>query len=131
MKRTGYSLMTGLAVLLVAACAGREARDERSVYEAYAGEPVEAANFRNIRNWSLAGDNLVLLETRRREYYLVTLEPICRHDLAATQSLQLDRASNFRLRARFDHITLLDEDRRCRIEEIRPLDYEALQRDRE
>lgn len=129
MDRVMPPLVVAILALLAAACAGREVRDERAVYERHAGEPVAAVNVRDLRSWSVAAGEWVLIETRHRAHYLLGLEPGCAPELAFTQKLALDRESNFRLRARFDHIELVDRRRRCRIETIRPLDHEAVRRD--
>lgn len=120
-----------LVVVLVVACANdrRELIEaEQALFERHAGEPVSRVNYAHIRGWRPAGDNGVLVEFNGRRYFLLDVGPPCQRDLRFAQTLSL-RTTTPRALTTFDDIR--SEFGWCRIERIRPFDFQAYRQDRE
>lgn len=118
-----------LLAALVAGCAGipQQAADrplppER--YEAYAGEPISSFNyFGRFDGWRPLGRDRLAVWMSGGDGYLLTVEPPC---------LDLEYATAIGITTQIGHIVTsgLDSVRvgreRCRILNIRPLDYRGL-----
>lgn len=126
----------GLLVMaaLLSGCAGIPQRSaSRPIpperYEAYAGEPIHSFNyFGRFDGWRPLGQQRFAVWTSAGDGYLLTVEPPC---------LDLEYATAIGLTTQFGHTVTsgldfvrLNRDR-CRILEIRPLDYRGLTAERE
>jgi hypothetical protein len=127
MKYSAWWILSVAA--LVTACAGVP-RDDGDVsalerHMAYAGDPVDRFYFpQRIRGWSPVDREHLLVRTELNKAYLLAVEPGC-IGLLNTQSIGLtSQFGRTDVTSGFDEIRL--EHDRCRIVEIRPLDYERM-----
>lgn len=94
-------------------------------YLAYAGSPVESFQFFNLDQWERVGRYQVVVWTRVSEAYLLTVDPPCR-ELEWAKAIGVTSSANT-VNRRFDSVIASGE--RCRINEIRPIDYKRLRKD--
>lgn len=123
------TLLCLIVVAGLSACATSTPPEVRSgeIYQRHAGEePVNGVRYASIRSWRPAGDRSVLIEFSRNQHYLFELSPACQSEIRFVQSLRLLTAIPRRV-DRFDRIQVGDSV--CRIEEIREVDFEAVQAD--
>jgi hypothetical protein len=118
-----------LFILGLTACASTSPPEVRSgeVYQRHASEePVDGVRYSSVRSWRPIGDEGVLIEFNRNRYYLFELIGACRSEIRYVQSIRLLTSSAHRI-DRFDRVAL--GDRVCRIQDIREVDFEAVQAD--
>ncbi len=129
--KTMVRLSTLLVVtVFLVACATdrREQVDaDQALFERHAGDPVNRVNYAHIRGWRPAGDNAVLIEFNGRRYYLLDVGPPCQRDLRFSHVLSL-RTTVPRALTTFDQVG--SELGWCRVERIRPFDFNAYQAER-
>jgi hypothetical protein len=130
MKHSAWWILSLAA--LVTACAGVP-RDDAAVsplerYMAYAGEPVDRFTYpQRLRSWRPVDRQHLMVQSGVGRFYLLAVEPGCiglqqSHRLAFTSNVARSTVSSG-----FDEIRL--ERDRCRITEIRPLDYDRMRED--
>ena len=95
-------------------------------YLPYAGEPVDRFQFWDLQRWELVGDYKVVVWPRLNEAYLLTVDPPCQ-DLRWAQKIGVTSTANS-VSKRFDSV--LVGKFKCRINEIRPIDYKKYLADR-
>ena len=123
------TLITILALLLATSASAqtREVQQERlSAYLPYAGEPVDRFQFWDLQRWELVGEYKVVVWPQLNEAYLLTVDPPC-NDLEWTQKVGLSSTAHV-VSKRFDSV-MTGKDK-CRINEIRPIDYKKYLADR-
>jgi hypothetical protein len=115
-----------LLLLQLGACAtpGPRERDALRLdqFMEAAGAPVDSFQFVRMHRWQGLGPDAVAVWTRLNEVYLIRVEQPC-FGLEFARSIALT-SSVSRVSRRFDSV--LFENQRCRIEEIRPIDNERL-----
>lgn len=120
--------LVGLACLvtLLAGCATQgyaEKRAERTAwFREAAGEPVSNFRFWRLDRWEAVNRSQVAVWARPDEGYLLDLDEPC-PGLEFADFIGLTSQSN-RVQSRFDSV--LFEDQKCRIREIRPIDSKRL-----
>lgn len=95
-------------------------------YLAYAGAPVDKFQFWNLTQWELVGPDKVVVWPRLNQAFLLTVDEPCQ-ELQWAKSIGLTSSVNTVTR-RFDSV-IAGRDK-CRINEIRPIDYARYQKDR-
>jgi hypothetical protein len=101
-------------------------KDQLARFERYAGKPVDEFSMFELWQWEvLSRDKLVLWSTIH-DAWLVTVDKSCNnmlwaHGLSVTQEMRM------KVTAKFDFV--LFRDQRCKITEIRPVDYKAMLKD--
>jgi hypothetical protein len=138
LPRPARSLSLILLVLpLSSACvSGLAHKDEGSPdYVVYAGEPVDTARIRGrIDGWRLVSRNQLVIETSANEAWLLKVWDTCR-DLTFAYAIDVG-LGRFNTTVRVADtvgvadITLLVEDERCKITEIRAVDVKQMKADR-
>ncbi len=119
-----------LAACLLAGCAGiprqdrdREARDR---YLQYAGAPVDHITYlSHYDGWESIGRYDLILWTGPSDAYLITVMSPC-ENLQFANNIGLTRTSST-VYAKFDSVIVRGW--RCRIQEIRPVDYKRMRQD--
>lgn len=121
------------ATLLIAGCAGSEPRDEPptpeetrlAVYQRHAGEPRDSVVFPRVDGWSELPAEFIAVRTIDDKYFLLTLELACSEAFRDQAALQIAIEQDTRNTLhRFDQVRIGDQ--RCRIQQIQPLDAEAI-----
>lgn len=124
-------VFTAMAVSLLAACTGipkRESSQEMLArYTAYAGEPVNDFRvYSPFDSWSSIDDEHIIVQTNVNDAYLLKLAPPC-FDLPYATSIGLTSRFPHTVQSGFDSVRVGRE--RCRIVEIRPVNYRQLRAD--
>ncbi len=123
------ALIAMFALLLVTNASAQtvEKQDKAlNEYLPYAGEPVDRFQFWDLKRWELVGDYKVVVWARLNEPYLLTVDRPC-DDLRWAKEIGVTSTANS-VRNRFDAVVI--GKRRCRINEIRPIDYKKYLADR-
>jgi hypothetical protein len=118
--------ITLVSVLGACASPGPRERDAMRLdqFMEAAGPPVESFQFVRMHRWQGLGRDAVAVWTRLNQIYLIRVEQPCL-GLEFARSIGLS-SSVGRVSRRFDAVSF--ENQRCRIEEIRPVDYDQLRR---
>ena len=116
-----------LAVLAMTACAtNRPSEAERlAIYEAHSGAPVKQIRFYNAMGWDRIDDEHILLSMRPNETWLLRVSGPCLDWGSASPVLRLSSSGAY-VMAKFDRILTDGSPISCRIEEIRPVDVNAV-----
>lgn len=123
-----------ITVALLAGCAGIPQRsDSRPIppdrFQAYAGEPIHSFNyFGRFDGWRPLGQQQLAVWTSAGDGYLLTVEPPCL-DLEYATAIGFSTQVSHIVTSGLDFVRMNRE--RCRILEIRPLDYGGLTAERE
>lgn len=124
------------AMLLIAGCAGTGPRDEGptpeqtrlAVYQRHAGESRDSVVFPRVDGWSALPGEFIAVRTSNDKYFLLTLELACSEGFRVGPDIRIAIEQDTRNTLhRFDQVQIGDQ--RCRIQEIRPLDAEAIHAD--
>lgn len=120
-------LASVLIALGVAACATNRPSDadRLALYQAHAGAPVKQVLYRDPLGWDRIDDQHVVLEMRPRERWLLTLSGPCLSWSSGSPFLGISSMSGMTLSI-FDRVVAPGSQLSCSIQEIRPLDVEAL-----
>lgn len=128
MNACRYIVLAAL-VLLLAACTGNVRQRETQAlagYMEYAQPPVERFRFWKLRDWELVGDYQLVVWPNRREAYLLTVDKPC-SELRWAHAIGISSTGQT-VQRRLDTVNVGTQ--KCRIMEIRPIDYAAMKRDR-
>jgi type II secretory pathway pseudopilin PulG len=122
--------LMAILVLLVATSASaqtRETQEKRlNEYLPYAGEPVDRFQFWNLQRWELVGEYKVIVWPQLNKAYLLTVYPPCNR-LEWTQAIGVTSTAQV-VSQKFDSVVIGED--KCRIKEIRPIDYKKYLSDR-
>ncbi|QDA58025.1 DUF6491 family protein [Thermomonas aquatica] len=116
-----------LAVLGLGACATNRASDadRLAMYQAHSGAPVKQIRFYNAMGWDRIDDEHVLLSMRPKETWLMKVSGPCLDWGSASPVLRLSSTGPY-VMAKLDRILTDGSPVSCRIEEIRPVDVQAV-----
>ena len=116
-----------IAVLGLGACATNRLSDtdRLALYDAHAGAPVKQIRFYNPMGWDRIDDEHVLLNMRPKETWLLKVSGPCLDWGSASPTLRLSSSGAY-VMAKFDRILTEGSPVSCRIEEIRPVDVNAV-----
>ena len=128
------SIAAAVLGLLLTACATDDVPTEReratSLWQEHAGPSQERIVFPRAEAWKQLAGPWVAVRTQPNAFYLLRLDPACADQLRFGSGVALAiRQQTRNMLARFD--TVLIEDMRCRIQEIRPVGRDALVADLE
>jgi hypothetical protein len=127
--------MRNLVILpIIALCAALPARADTAAYMAqqlaryqkYAQAPVERFPMVSLWQWQVVGKHDVVVWTGVGTAYLITVEKSC-NNLDWARGIGITQNTSMHVDAKFDSIVF--DHQNCRITQIRPLDYKALQHD--
>lgn len=123
------TLIPLLAALSLAACAttGTTTSDQErlALYTSHAGEPVNQIRYLNAMGWERIDGQHVVLNLRPRESWLLTLSGPCLDWGSGSPFLALSSQAGW-LISKFDSIKVSGSPVTCRIDEIRPIDVQAV-----
>ena len=116
-------ILIALLVLLLATSVSAQTQEKQdealSRYLPYAGEPVDSFQFWKLQRWELVGEYKVVVWPQLNEAYLLTVDAPC-NDLKWARKIGVTSSAN-RVNRRFDSVVV--DKLKCRINEIRPIDY--------
>jgi hypothetical protein len=115
------------AALLLAGCmSGGQTREQKlASYQAHAGAPVRQIRYYNPVGWEEVDDEHILLTMRPRETYLMRLSGPCLDYDAGSPVLVVSSTAGY-VASGFDRVSVGPSRLSCRIEEIRPVDVQAM-----
>ena len=121
--------MLALFAAATVALAGTAFAGKKLDYAAYAGEPVQQIRFFQLYNWQRSTDRQVVLWTKPSSAYVLELAHKCLELRGPRVAIQVGgvAATPGRLTVN-DH--LIVGEMHCRVSAIRPIDLEAMKRDR-
>lgn len=129
------TLLTLSTLSLLTACGGipqRESEQETMQrYEAYAGAPVSSFSvFGHVDGWRPLTRDKLIVWTGIDDAYLLSVEPTCMNLEFATR-IGLTTSVGSSVQSGFDSVRLRDgfHRQRCRILEIRPIDYRRMKQE--
>ncbi len=92
-------------------------------YQKYAGAPVNDFPMVSMYQWQVVGpEQLVVWPTINTAYLLTVAKPCVR--LQWTNGLMVTQQMSMKVTNKFDFVAF--EHQRCKIDEIRPIDYKAM-----
>ena len=114
-------------VLALSACmSGGPTRAEKlASYQAYAGTPLRQIRYNNPIGWEEIDGQHIVLTVRPHESYLVRLSGPCLDYDDGSPVLVVSSTAGY-VASGFDRVTVGSSGFHCRIEEIRPIDMQAL-----
>lgn len=119
-----------IASLVLAICASgaladsaEHQADELARFRSFAGAPVDEFNLVNIFQTQIVGDAQVVVWPTINSAYLLTVDQPC-NNLAFAHGFTVTQEQSMRVSKHFDFVTFGGT--RCRITEIRPVDYKAM-----
>ena len=122
-------LIAMFALLLATSAFAQTAEKQEkalSEYLPYAGEPVDRFQFWDLQRWELVGEYKVVVWPRLNEAYLLTVDPPCQ-DLRWAQKIGVTSTANSVSKSFYSVVV---GKFKCRINEIRPIDYKKYLSDR-
>jgi len=116
-----------LAVLSLAACAttGPTDSERLALYMAHAGAPVKHVRYITPMGWERVDGSHVVLNMRPRESWLLTLPGNCLDWGSGSPFLTVNTQTGW-LMTKFDSIKVSGAPISCRIDEMRPIDMQAV-----
>jgi len=119
------------ATLALAACSSGMTQAQRlSLYEANAGEPVAKINYFSPQGWEEVDEDHIVVTMRPKESYLMRLSGPCLDYDNGAAAMIISTQTGGWVQAKFDRVAFGGSPMNCRIEEIRPLDIEAVRAQR-
>ncbi|MDT8408689.1 MAG: DUF6491 family protein [Wenzhouxiangellaceae bacterium] len=136
MMRSWFRLVRGMSavaraavfaavVVVLPACAGLPDPSDRNDWRSYAAKPVSDIRFSSLLEWRPLDRDSLLLRFDRNRYFVIQLQEPCISDVREANSMRLVQSMPNRLN-RFDRVVI--GGRNCRIEGMRPFDFEAFRR---
>jgi hypothetical protein len=127
MKHVLTASLLLLAVVSAAQAQTRATQTERlDRFMKYAGEPINEFQFWSMYKWELVGPLKVVVWPTINDAYLLTVDEPC-PGLEWAKGIGVTSKQTHFVSSRFDYVTYGNG--RCKINEIRPLDYKQMIKD--
>ena len=127
MKSIGTKSIAVLALAIVASGALADTKqhqaEELARFRSYVGAPVDEFRLVNIFQTQIVGDTDVVVWPTVNTAYLLTVDKPC-SNLSFAHGVALTQEQSMKVGKAFDFVTF--DHQRCRIAEIRPVDYKAM-----
>ena len=123
--RLGF--VAALALTLMSGLAQADTREyekkELARFERYAGEPVKEFPMFELWQWQVLGPHQLVVWSTIRDAWLIRVDKGC-NNLEWAHGLSVTQEMRQRVTEKFDFVVFKDQ--RCKIVEIRPVDYRAM-----
>ena len=119
--------LTTIFIFVLAGCASTPGNDVQvaEVYKRHASdETVDSVRYTSVRSWRPVNDEGVLIEFNGKRHFLFALSGACRSDIRFARKIAISSNGVNRLDL-FDRIAL--NSNWCRIQEIREVDFKAVE----
>ena len=128
MKFGGGLWALSLALLSGVAQADTRAweKEQLARFEHYAGEPIDQFTMFDMWQWEVLGPDRLVVWSTIHDAYLIRVDRAC-NNLEWTHGLSVTQEMINKVTQKFDFVVFRNQ--RCKIEEIRPIDYKAMVRD--
>jgi hypothetical protein len=121
-----FAIIALVAITPVRADTSAYMAQQLARYQKYAGAPVEDFPIIDLWQWQVVGKEKIVVWPTINTAYLITVDKPCPR-LEWTRGLSITQNMSMHVTRRFDSVNF--EHQRCRIAEIRPIDYKALRAD--
>jgi hypothetical protein len=101
-------------------------KEELARFERYAADPVAEFTMFNLWKWQVVDRDRLVVWSTINDAYLIRVEKSC-NNLDWTHGLSLTQRMRQKVAQKFDYVVFGDQ--RCKIEDIRPIDYKAMLKD--
>ena len=101
-------------------------KQELARFERYAGEPIEQFPMFELWEWQVVGPTQLVVWSTIKDAYLLRVDRAC-NNLQWTHGLSVTQQMRQKVSQKFDFVVFRNE--RCKIIEIRPIDYQAMRKD--
>ena len=123
-------ILLASVLCLVAAAASADTRErekeELARYLRYAAEPVDQFPMFELSQWQVLGPTQLVVWSTINDAYLIRVDKAC-NNLEWTHGLSVTQEMRMKVTKQFDFVVFRDQ--RCKIEEIRPVDYRRMVKD--
>ena len=117
------SLVLGIAASGAMADTKEHQADELARFRSFAGAPVDEFRLVDIFQTQIVGDTNVVVWPTINTAYLLTVDKPC-NNLSFAHGFALTQEQTMKVSKAFDFVKF--DNQRCRITEIRPVDYKAM-----
>lgn len=129
-SKSMFVLAAGAIVLGAASIAAADTRahqaDELARFKKYAGSPVDDFKMVDVVQTQIVGDWNVVVWPTVSSAYLITVDKTC-SNLQWAKGFTVTQETSMKVTKTFDFIAF--DHQRCKIVEIRPVDYKAMLKD--
>ena len=98
-------------------------KEELARFSRYAGDPIDQFPMFDLWQWQVVGPQNVVVWSKINEAYLIGVDKPCTN-LEWAHGLSLTQEMRQKVTKKFDFVVFRDQ--RCKITEIRPIDYQAM-----
>src|SRR5262249_10263506 len=116
--------VAAIALVLIAGAAQADTREyekhELARYQRYAGEPIDQFAMFEMWQWQVLGPQQLVIWSTIHDAYLLKVDKTC-NNLEWARALSLTQEMRQKVTEKFDFVVFRDQ--RCKIVEIRPIDY--------
>ena len=125
-----FAVLMTMALVLFAGGVQADTREhqkeELARFEKYAGEPIDEFPMFRMWQWQVVGPDRLVVWSTIKDAYLMRVDKGCNrldwtHGLSVTQNMRQ------KVSRKFDFVVFGDQ--RCKITQIRPIDYKAMLKD--
>jgi hypothetical protein len=126
--RFSHFLVLALAGVTAMAHADTREYEKKQLarFERYAGEPVKEFPMFSLWQWQVVGPTKLVVWPTIKDAYLLTVDKGC-NNLEWTHGLSVTQNMRQKVSQRFDYVVFGNQ--RCKIEQIRPIDYRTMVKD--
>lgn len=123
--RIELPLLAGLLLLSSVANADTREREKQELarFESYAGEPIDQFPMFEMWQWQVVGPTRLVVWSTINDAYLIRVDKSC-NNLEWTHGLSVTQEMRQKVTKQFDSVVFRNQ--RCKIEEIRPVDYRRM-----
>lgn len=101
-------------------------KEELARFQRYAGQPVDEFPMFELWQWQVLGPNTLVVWSTIHDAFLLRVDKTC-NNLEWTHGLSVTQEMRMKVSNKFDFVVFRDQ--RCKITEIRPIDYKAMLKD--
>jgi hypothetical protein len=126
--RIGNMVAMAAIVFTCAAQADTRAYEKAELarFQRYAGQPVDEFSMFELWQWQVLGPNTLVVWSTIHDAFLIQVDKAC-NNLEWTHGLSVTQEMRMKVSNKFDFVVFRDQ--RCKITEIRPVDYKAMLKD--
>jgi hypothetical protein len=122
--------LVAMALMLFAVSASAQQREwekqQLALFQQHAGEPIKQFPMFYLWEWQVLGPQQLAVWATIHDVYLLRVDKAC-NNLLWTHGLSVTQEMSQKVTEKFDFVVFRNQ--RCKIEEIRPIDYEAMLKD--
>ena len=130
LAKVRIQVLAAAILTLVAGMASAQQREwekqQLALFQQHAGEPIKQFPMFYLWEWQVLGPEQLAVWATLHDVYLLRVDKAC-NNLLWTHALSVTQEMSQKVTQKFDFVVFRNQ--RCKIEEIRPIDYEAMLKD--